>query len=1354
MGVVYKARQASLDRTVALKMILAGQLASPADVQRFRMEAEAAAHLDHPNILPVFEVGAHEGQHYFTMRLIEGSSLAQQLPRFLKDPRSAARLLVVIARAVHHAHQRGILHRDLKPSNVLLDAQGQPHVTDFGLAKRVEGDRALTQSGAIVGTPSYMPPEQAAARKGLTTAADVYSLGAILYELLTGQPPFRAPSPLDTLLQVLEKEPDRPSALQPAVDRDLETICLKSLQKEPQQRYGSAALLADDLERWLAGEPIQARPIGRLEKTRRWIRRNPIPAAAATAILLTVATAFVMVVQSRDEALHLAADKSKLAEDNEQLARAEADQKVLAQRAGELAKEKATEAERQSRRYLAEWDRARRTLFTSQLLRAASLWEKNAAQGLAVLEDTEACPADLRDFSWGFYYHLCNRVRLRLNLGFGTYSCVAISPDGRTLASGHLDKQVRIWDADTGDLRRVLAGHSARVHTLAFSADGKIIASASGEWDASKRQPIRGEAKLWEIATGKGLASFAEDSLAFLALAIAPDAKTVASAHGKVGKLWDVSSQKELHTLRGSSGGISKVIFSPDGNSLACVSGQDINIWDITSRRMRLTLSGHARPVSSVAFSPDGKAIASAGGEDSAVKLWDAETGKETRTFEGSPGPTYVLAFSADGKKLICGRREFTQDWGGRDNNIVMLWDVTTGKVHDVLQGHSGHGSSYINAVGFGPGGETAVSANDREVIVWNIITRPERASFSASSGSVSTLLGRSVYTLAFTGNAKVVACGGAAEVSLWDVSAGRKICAITGAGRPVAFSASGRFMAAAVPKGRGTSLARSDQIKVWDVQEGKELGTFPAPVGGVGCLAISGDGKTLIASGGVHDSKTKQWLSCDINVWETDARKERPSLPGHSEQAAALAVTADGKFLASSGGGSLKIWDLQSLKELHTLTSRASAVAFSPDSQILVSGGFGARITFWDVRTWSQVRALAEHSADVNTLAFTGDGRTLASGGMDKAVRLWDVTTGQERATLKGHAKEVVHVVFSPNGQTLASSSADGTVKIWQGRTGRESVLLQDGSPIPFRQMSPVAFRKDGKLLATAGGQEIALCDVATGQKQAILRGHKQGVTSLAFAPSGVMLASGGGDPVVRLWDTTSGEEITRLEGASAPVAFAPDGARLATGAFEGDGKARVGLVKLWHIPTKTERARWKVPVRHHSALAFSPDGKILAAGGMPGVRLWEVSTGREVRSPKDFAGEVRCLTFSPDGALLVAGTSTLFPRGGQLKVWKVPSWQGHTPSPEYSQEITAVDITPDGRTLASCSSDLTVRLWDVSTGKQRAILRGPTGSIAAVAFSPDGQTLAAGGQDATVRLWDVAAYLGQDHLNPALPQ
>lgn len=331
MGVVYRARQTSLNRIVALKMILHGELASEEDVRRFRREAEAAANLDHPGIVPIYEVGEHEGQHYFSMKLIEGASLAHALPTLREQPREAVRVVAAVARAIHHAHQRGILHRDLKPGNILIDASGQPHVTDFGLARRVEGDQAQTQSGAVVGTPAYMPPEQARGERLVTPAADVYGLGAVLYELLTGQPPFRGDSTLDVLLQVIERLPTPPRRICTTANRDLETICLKCLEKDPTSRYSTADALADDLERWLRGEPIHARPAGRMERLVRWCRRNPVAAgliAATAALLVAIAIGGVLfdanlrigaahrLAEQRREQLHVATGARLLDEDD------------------------------------------------------------------------------------------------------------------------------------------------------------------------------------------------------------------------------------------------------------------------------------------------------------------------------------------------------------------------------------------------------------------------------------------------------------------------------------------------------------------------------------------------------------------------------------------------------------------------------------------------------------------------------------------------------------------------------------------------------------------------------------------------------------------------------------------------------------------------------------------------------------------------------------------------------------------------------------------------------------------------------------------------------------------------------
>jgi serine/threonine protein kinase len=287
MGVVYKARQTNLNRTVALKMILAGQMASEQDVQRFYIEAEAAARLNHPNIVAIHEVGEHNGEHYFSMDYVEGQNLADVVGQRPLSAQKAAVYLKTIAEAIHYAHEQGTLHRDLKPSNILIDHTDQPRITDFGLAKRIESDSQLTATGSVLGTPSYMPPEQAAAKRGLIgPASDVYSLGAVLYHSLTGQPPFQAETALDTLLLVIDSDPVQPQSLNPKIPADLATICLKCLEKWPEHRYHTAQELADDLGRFLDYEPIEARPASSARRAWSWTKRHPWAISAVSLLAI------------------------------------------------------------------------------------------------------------------------------------------------------------------------------------------------------------------------------------------------------------------------------------------------------------------------------------------------------------------------------------------------------------------------------------------------------------------------------------------------------------------------------------------------------------------------------------------------------------------------------------------------------------------------------------------------------------------------------------------------------------------------------------------------------------------------------------------------------------------------------------------------------------------------------------------------------------------------------------------------------------------------------------------------------------------------------------------------------------
>ena len=291
-GVVFRARQKSLNRTVALKVISLGQWASKAHLRRFRLEAEAAAHLEHPGIVPIHEVGERDGSCYFSMKFVEGGQLDEVVRRMPMSIRQAAELIAKVARTVHYAHEHGILHRDIKPGNILLDAKGEPHLTDFGLARLVESESSVTQTLDVLGTPSYMAPEQAVGNNAaVSSVTDVYGLGAVLYQLLTGQPPFAGGTTYETIKLLLDTEPRQPRLLNPKIDRDVSTICLKCLEKDPKRRYSSALALAEDLEHWLKHEPIQARRTGIFARGKKWVQRNPTSALLAASLVILAAGA-------------------------------------------------------------------------------------------------------------------------------------------------------------------------------------------------------------------------------------------------------------------------------------------------------------------------------------------------------------------------------------------------------------------------------------------------------------------------------------------------------------------------------------------------------------------------------------------------------------------------------------------------------------------------------------------------------------------------------------------------------------------------------------------------------------------------------------------------------------------------------------------------------------------------------------------------------------------------------------------------------------------------------------------------------------------------------------------------------
>ena len=619
MGIVFEARQMSLNRKVALKMILTGHLATETDVRRFYTEAEAAANLDHPGIVPIFEVGQHEGQHYFSMGFVEGQSLSRRLADGPLAIRQAAALMVTVADTIEYAHQCGVIHRDLKPGNILLDHKGNPRISDFGLAKKTQGDSGLTGSGQIMGTPSYMPPEQAGGRRGIVgPAADVYALGATLYCTVTGQPPFEAATPMETVMQVLKDEPVPPRRLDPSIPRDLETICLKCLEKVPDERYTSAAAFAADLRRFLAGEPIAARPVTQLERVAKWARRKPTLAAAYSLGLLVVLLGGLSGTAAWQWlAAETARRAARSAQSEAERERDRADEaRIQAQTARGLEAKARADAEVQRERF-------ERFEYGRTIQVAHQEWrDNNVPATLALLENTRA---DLRGWEWRYVHRLChselrtlreNTVAPAMGGDARVFRFASFSPDGSRILTACADGMIKIWDVKSGAEVLALKVRAGVSIWAPFSPDGLRIVSAS----------YPDGVKIWDSRTGAETFGFRVKAPAVNSEPFSPP-----------------GFGEEASAVRSAS-------FSPDGSRVVTASDDGTaTIWDAKSGVEELTLKGgHGDAVVSASFSPDGLRIVTASNHDG-VKIWDSKTGVQILGFRGKASSVRSASFSVDG---------------------------------------------------------------------------------------------------------------------------------------------------------------------------------------------------------------------------------------------------------------------------------------------------------------------------------------------------------------------------------------------------------------------------------------------------------------------------------------------------------------------------------------------------------------------------------------------------------------------------------------------------------------------------------------------------------------------------------
>lgn len=1037
MGVVYRARQISLNREVAVKMIRTSRFASRQEVRRFRTEAEVAARLDHPNLVPIYEVGEHEGEYFYSMKLIEGPNLARMASGL--DVREAVGLTAKIARAVHAAHQLGVLHRDLKPENILIDPAGEPHVTDFGLAMDLGEASAESGSGVVMGTPHYMPPEQAAGRRSLmSTAADVYGLGAVLYRLLTGRPPFEGDSAVEILQKVVNRSPDPPRDLNRAVDRDLETICLKCLEKDPKDRYGSAEALAQDLDRWLRIEPIEARPISTTERVAKWARRRPSVAAAAAAVVVTsvAGLATVLFLWREAAAGRLAATENEtrvrfVAKEAQAQAKSADDQRIRAEEARAKAEDRA--------------EALRRDKYALDLGRARLAWENSHPFLLSRALDAAASKigqSDLRGWEWYYLKGMSDqfaspRQRQGPRFSAGALRGIAYWKGQLHLAAGGAGG-VQVWDTRNPGKDAFVGAASFQRGVLAsaFSPDGRLLALSL----------VRGGILLVDLAKPKNSPGdpIGDSGRPVYSLAFDAESRRLAAGGGdRVVQVWDVASKKLAATSPELAVNPSCLAFDPKGQALVC-GGLDgsVQTWEVGTSALQTSPSPQSRKITCLAFQPDGNAFAS-GSLDRTIRVRDVATGTVRPGFDRFDGPVLALSYSRDGKALAV----------GGEGRAVLVLDAETGEPRQALHGRM---MKTVRALVFHPDPNPVrlvVGFEDASMVTWDLsapldglIVRGEpaiAASLAFEPGETGRLAIASVTVLDSLQRSRV-GDGGLVLLDRSGVTAPRNhrpSLANVSLARPgterggLALSADGSRLALLDPKG---------PVKIWDVVGRRLLKSLTPPPGALlSCMALDQRGARLAAGR----------LDGTVLVWNLATPEPKPESIKNEEGDPVLALAFDPearRLAASRGGGArnvVRVWDLDDNARprdqplnLNLQGRTPLSLAFSPDGKQLAAGtgrlirsaGSAGQILLWNLSARGEPRVFEGPDSTVWALAFHPDGNRLASGTEDRTVRVWDLTSGLEVHRFEGNDGPVVGLAFSPDRRRLAAVDQGGTTRVW----------------------------------------------------------------------------------------------------------------------------------------------------------------------------------------------------------------------------------------------------------------------------------------------------------------------------------
>ena len=1058
MGVVYKARQLSLNRVVAVKMILHGQFANAEFVQRFRAEAEAAARLQHPNIVAIYEVGEVDGQHFFSMEYINGRDLASLVREQPLPAKRAADYVRTVAEAIHYAHQHGILHRDLKPSNVLLDAEGEVRVMDFGLAKRLSSDDltpastpgGLTLSGQVLGSPNYMSPEQAAGKsRTVTVCSDVYSLGAVLYHLIAGRPPFMAETIEATLLQVMQLDAPPPRLLNPTVPRDLETICLKCLEKDPARRYGSARAMADELTRFIEDKPVRARPVTRPEKIWRWCKRHPLDAAlgAVTALLVGAITIGSMVAALRIDKARRESVKNA-AESKERLRRLNVATGIRAMDSGDLlgalpwlvnalALERTNSiSENISRRrigallvaapqleqvwsvgealhsaafspndqqivVLTEGNNSRHALFASAMNGWKLVEFTNANEGVreVIFSPNSSRVAVLTKH----YLHLLDESLRPVRKPFGEMESLrsaCFSRDGRFLyVAGYLGSTNLILTLN------VATGEDTGLKWECAEKPSHIRLSPDGA-----RMLVVGDRRVWvhDATSGEQLLPAIEHRKPVLEAKFNFDGHRIvtASQDGTARIHTETNGEWQTIILPGGDVWMMSADFSPDGRLVATATDTGVaRIWDTETGAPLTAPMRHTHSIRHIRFSPDGESLVTSS-FDHTARIWDAHSGESVLSALRHNGYVADAVFSADGSHLLT---------AGQDG-IVRLWRFST----KLFQWSLLH-TNRFRSLEFSPDGSLLVVSDQRGSIQ---IRETETGQLRASAEQFAPFTSHPV----FSPDGTTFATGGSdGNVVLRSVTNAQPLFGPFHHRRAidkVAFSPAGD---------RIVVTSRDLAAQVWDVRSGKPVGEPLRHEKKMHSAVFSPDGKKVATGSDDHSAQ----------IWDADTGQRIGAPLMHDCEVVEVRFSPDGtKLLTACSDQSFAaraahLWDVATGQETvppMRHTDGVETIDFSPDGSRIATGSEDGTVCVWDATTGRRVAPPIQHlSYHVAYVQFVAEGHVLFSVGRDGLVRLWDPTTGHPLTPRVAEERNLDAADVTADGRYIAYGSRDGRLMLYR---------------------------------------------------------------------------------------------------------------------------------------------------------------------------------------------------------------------------------------------------------------------------------------------------------------------------------